>query len=308
MRVYNILFPLIMLVVFGRGEVSGKIVIKGKWGTATNEFGLDTSEPPGAGPSCFTVSSIGNLYIADYVNSRIVIYDSLGDYLTDFPISEKVTSMDIDDNENIYCSHSKGLAVFNESGQQIASEAYNGRVRVDNDEIYIWADHISYELELNKKTGELLVVREIEKTAPEIIIMSNGNEFRRAGQQSKETGIVHLEINKESIPIKKISKGIPEIIHLDTTQFYADLYQYSMLDGDNNGNVYMFKHDHIVSINPQGILTCEIVPSYEDLRYINNMPYAPSGWVRVKNGHIYYMGATDDEFMIIEYEFQPVEE
>lgn len=299
------LVKLLMLLIVGNivfAEITGKIIVRGKWGFGEGEFGLDTTEPPGAGPSVFTVSPPGNVYIADFVNKRIVVYAHFGNLLRSFNVSGRVNNIDVDDDNYIYYTSGKGLVVFDNNGEIMATSDKNGRIRVECNDIYLWGKDSTYIFLFDKKTNELKTNRMLSG----FTTISNGFEFRKGPTAlSKETGIAHITINGKPIPIKKIVKGKEEPARIDSTDIFSDLSRYFILDGDCEGNVYMCHYDNVVRINSQGILTGKFVPTNDDLRFFG-LPYSASGYMRVKNGKIYTMGSTDDEFMIIEYEFQPV--
>ena len=287
------------------GEISGKIIVRGKWGNGPGEFGLDTSEPPGAGPSIFTVSPNGDIYIADVVNKRIVAYDHNGNLLSNYSADEWINTIDVDGDGYIYYTHDEGLKILDKDGKVITVSNYHGKVRLDRDKIYLISDYTSYELQLNKETNELKVVRTIDGTANGRFIISNGIDFRCSPDSLSETGIAYININGKPIKIKKKIKGEEETVKDVPSYPWKNLSDFSIIDGEK-GNAYLENWGCVVRINSDGILTGIFTPTLDDQRLIDNMPYSPSGWVRVKNGKIYFMGFTDEEFMIIEYEFQPV--
>ena len=294
-------------------KITGEIIVRGKWGKEPGEFGLDISEPPGGGPSIFTVSPDSDIYIADCINSRIVVYNHEGKFLKSIKIPNPyhryhyVNSIEVDNDKIIYYTDMQGLHILNLEGKEIASVKYRGVVHLDKGNIYLWRDGASSVLKLDKRTGKIGLLGSIKETAVELIRISNGIEFRRGPTSlSKKTGIAYITINGKPTPVKKMVKGKEVYVKADTSNPLKNLSDFSFLDGED-GNVYLENWGCVVRINSDGILTGKFMPTVDDEQYIAGLGYPPSGYARVKNEKIYYMGATDKEFMIIEYEFQPVE-
>ena len=336
MKKSQILLMVTMLFILSMpafADIKGKIIVRGKWGDGEKQFGVDVSEPMGAGPSIFTVSPSGDVYIADFVNNRIVVYDHNGNFLKSFPVNGWINSIEVDSKNNIYYTNDNGLTIIDNDGKVISTLEYRGLVRLDRDKIYLWQGRISscLELRLDQNTKEVKVLRRIEDTASDIAIITNGIEFRCSPDSlMKKTGIAYITINNKPTEIKKIVKGRIEPIKIDPANICENLSRFYILDGDENGNVYMYHFDCLVRIDSTGELTGKfIIPydDYDDLKYVSSLPYGPSGDCRIKNGKIYFMAATpcdrsnyvrikrgstnylgcpDDEFMILEYEFQPV--
>jgi len=312
MRKYLLLIIVLIIVViheFAFADITGKIIVRGKWGSGENEFGLDTSEHPGAGPHYFTVSPSGDIYIADMVNKRIVVYDHKGSLLKCIRVAEYINTIEVDINNMIYYSHGKGIAVIDSNGETVASSHHRGVLHLDQDKIYLWNDGPCYELEFDASLKQLVLLCKINSAVGGITI-SNGIEFR-CGPSSlvKSTGIAHITINGKPKPISKIVKGKKE--EMRVTSVYDDvdplnhLSEFIITEGEHS-YVYLKYFDCIVRINADGILTGKFVPTLDDLKKFG-MPYPASRYMCVKNGKIYTMGSTDEEFMIIEYEFKLLE-
>jgi hypothetical protein len=312
MIVVRILYAIILFLLFHGhvfADITGKIVVIGKWGKSENEFGLDTSEPPGAGPTDFTVSPSGDIYIADIVNKRVVVYNHAGEFLRCVKVDDIINTIEVDTAGRIYYCYGRGLKVINTYGEVIAANKYYGVVHLDQDTIYLWNDGTSFALKLDEKLNQLTLLHKINGTAIGGIIKSNGIEFRRGPSSLvKSTGIAHITINGKPKPISKIVNGKDESMRV--TSVYNNAYplnhlsEFIITEGEYS-QVYLKYFDCVVRINTDGILTGKFIPTLDDLK-VFGMPYAASGYMRVKNGKVYTMASTDKEFMIIEYEFQPV--
>jgi|GEM_PF-2604269 len=324
-----IVFFLLSIPTFA--DITGKIIVRGKWGDGEKEFGLDASEPGGVGPSDFTVSPNGDVYIADDLNHRIVVYDHNGDYFKSYAVDGWVGTIEVDEDGYIYYTCDR-LKIINKDGDVIAASEYSGVVHLDQNKIYLWRDGTSYELEFNKKTNELRVIREIKETGIGGFIISSGVEYRRTPLSvSESTGIAHITINGKATQVKKKLGRNEVVIRRDSTNasgIYSTIVDGSIIDGDEKGNVYLLGISNICRINSKGELTGQFIPTNkDDLHLIYSLPYNgpgfrikndkiystgstpynPSHAIRVNRGSTNYLGSPDDEFMIIEYEFQPVE-
>lgn len=311
-------------------DIIGKIIVRGKWGDGEKEFGLDTSEPVGDGPRIFTVSPSGDVYIADVVNNRIVVYDHNGDFLKSYSADEWINTIEVDEDGYIYYT-CDGLKIINKDGELIAAPKYGGVIHLDRDKIYLISDYTSYELQLNKETNELRVLRTFD-TLIGCFIMSNGVEFRSSPDSLSKTGIAHININGKVTQVKKRVEKKMEVIKKGSgspIDAYSAIVKGTIIDGDENENVYLHGLSGICRINSKGELTGVFFPTNkDDLHLIYGIPYDAPGYVHVKNDKIYFMASTpydlsravevkrgttnylglpDEEFMIIEYEFQPVE-
>lgn len=296
------------------GEITGKIIVRGKWGNTPGEFGLDISEPPGAGPSIFTVSPNGDIYIADCVNSRIVVYSHKGEILKNIKIPSQyhryhcVNSIEVDSNGFIYYTDEEGLHVIGSDDNELTIlKGLFGRLRIDKGKIYIWVSGGNYgktiECVYDHKKRGLSITKEIDG----LPVFSNGNRFDNPTKsQLKNKEIAMIKVNDKAKPIRELVKGKEEPIRIDTSNPWKNLSDFSIVDG-NDGNAYLENWGYFIKINSEAVLIGKFVPTDDDLRYRAAIPYASSGDVRVKKGKIYSMGATDEEFMIIEYEFEPVE-
>jgi len=92
-----------------------KVLIDAKWGSGPGEFGkIDNIEGPSTGPSAFTVSSDGCIYVLDNINKRVQKFDTQGKFLYEVKYTEFVFedskewlkfapfALAVDDESNIY--------------------------------------------------------------------------------------------------------------------------------------------------------------------------------------------------------------
>jgi hypothetical protein len=309
MKIFYLIIVLMILSSSAFAEITGKVVVRGKWGGGDNEFGLDLSEPPGAGPSDFAVAPNGDIYIADFVNHRIVIYDHDGHFIRNLKREHWIISLKVDSDGYIYYTDGHGLKIANNEGEIVSTFGKTGRIHLDQNNIYLVKDNTSFKLQLDRETNELRCLQEIGATLNGCFAISNGIEFRRAPDSLlKQTGIAQINVNGKPTFVKQIIDGQESIIEIDINNPFGNLSNGTILGGDGEGNIFIATFVHkIFEVNSLGLITSIFeLTSSDDLHIIYGLPYVASGHVHVRDDKIYYMGATDEEFMIIEYEFQPV--
>jgi hypothetical protein len=316
-----IVIILIAFVRFADAQFTGKIVVRGKWGSKPGEFGLYT-KMPGAGPSDVVVSRKGNIYIADAVNGRIVVYRN-GKYIRSMKEPVGISSLGIDSKENLYCSNGETTVAIDSLGDVIASVGLGGVVKIDRDTVFLLRDYTSYVCILDKKNKSLNEVRKVEETGVGGITISKGIEFRLAPDKSiQKSGLAMLRINSKETIITMKSKGKASDVKADNAALFG-FKRANIREGDDSGNVYLYDGIGFAKVNTKGVLTGIFIPATDDSKIIN-IPYAPCEYARIQNGKLYYMGSYREaevvkkngkkktkyvpkDFMIIEYEFKPVE-
>ena len=99
----KLLILCIFLLVCGNafGNITGEIIVRGKWGDMPGEFGIQR-EGLRPGPSSFDVDYSGNIYVLDDVNNRIQMFDSNGNFVKEIKHERFGRTHDIALGEYIY--------------------------------------------------------------------------------------------------------------------------------------------------------------------------------------------------------------
>jgi len=129
--------------ISGSSSYEIEVVIEAPWGNDKGEFGYLAVNAPGEipkgavpskvliGPTCFTVSYSGNIYVLDLVNRRIQIFDKKGKFkeIINLELPEDVIvdnysfqEMHVDSSGNIYAKYTiniGGWFIFNNQGQLV---------------------------------------------------------------------------------------------------------------------------------------------------------------------------------------------
>jgi hypothetical protein len=318
---------LLTVLTCANAQTNGKIVAQGKWGTNPGEFGLYTKEAPGEGPHDFVVSRRGNIYIADALNRRIVVYRN-GKYLRTFTTPTYINTMAIDSKENLYINDTEMTLVIDSLGNAIDSVRLGGKVRVDRDTAYVWGGNgNSCAFTLNKNGKTLEIVRKYTNKYNGSVIVSKGLEVERYGYGPKEKpSLMLILVNGKETPITMKTNGKSGDIKADLAGVF-DFNSAMLYEGDDSGNVYFYHFGTLARVNMKGEYTGIWEP--EGFCDINGMkllgiPYDAAD-TRVQNGKVYQMrtlGYIEQEdkngkkitksfdfkkFVIMEYEFKPVE-
>lgn len=70
--------------------IPGEVVLTVPWGNGVGEVGyekwIDPAGEQSCGPSSFAVDASGNVFLLDSVNGRVIVYDSRGSFLSQFPL------------------------------------------------------------------------------------------------------------------------------------------------------------------------------------------------------------------------------
>ena len=83
------------------------------WGTDSGEVGLLKVPGENYGPQSFAVDEgNGNIYVLDSTNSRVLVFDSGGDIISDMPINEKADDLCLDDTGHIYVLYKNEMKVI----------------------------------------------------------------------------------------------------------------------------------------------------------------------------------------------------
>jgi hypothetical protein len=314
----KIFITAIMMVLgmthLSNAQFTGKIVARGKLGSRPGEFGY-YGEGFGAGPSNVVVSRKGNIYIADDVNDRIVVYRG-GKYVRCF--KSKIGSMAIDSKEKLFISNGDETIVMDSLGVEIDRIGRGGIIHIVLDTLYLMKDDTSYVCIYDNKSNALKEIRKIYDTGVGVTMMSKGIRYVLTRKSIIKSGLAMLRIDGKEVIIKKKSKG--KTFDIKANEIF-NFKRSILIEGDDSGNVYLCSSTDYARVNSKGELTGVIKLTNEDLNYIE-VPYVPGDFSRIQNGKLYYIGFLRDkihdkkgkfiryddrEVLIIEYEFKPVE-
>ena len=286
-------------------QMRGKIVVRGEWGSAPGEFGLDRSEPPGEGPNVFTVAPDGKVYVADPLNKRINVFKNgkflepiiMQEYANKYTGKEYINDIYVDKESNLFFTDDKGLHIVGSSGKEVTTiPRIRGGIMYNGDALLIGGRNNINVYDYNEGTKSLELIKETDAA-----LVSKSYEYKRSNEVSKlleqKRGTAHIVINGKAVELKKKDmKGEFNPIPLSELSF-------RFLGVDTFANIYLYTFDSsIYQINPKGVTKAVFSPTIDELQLIMNLPYDAPSFVKVINNKVYFMGAAEDEFLILEFD------
>ncbi len=230
LKIFSVLILLVFLNCFLlKQRYHEKLLIEGKIGSGPGQIRWETIDYLPTGPTSFGINNKGGIYILDYLNHRVVKYDSKGNYVEDLPQGANQNPMDIafDRNDNIYIEYMSG---------DIALYDYNmGFIRMINLKPLVppIIPRMTH-LEITDDGTILLIDPDIDQVDQIIEVDTIGNlvkiidnfkgyveskgEYYIKKASPVSDMIVFNAEKKRFFPLKKLKaeKGIPEIIGIDS--------------------------------------------------------------------------------------------
>jgi len=113
----------------GKTKYTQKELFKIHWGDEDGKIGREVSEGSLETPAYFTVDDEGNIYILDYINTRVVVFSPKGEFIKNIKISQKPpfgrAVMTVDKHKQLWMipkkQRRKGYIceVYNEKGKSL---------------------------------------------------------------------------------------------------------------------------------------------------------------------------------------------
>lgn len=275
-----------------------KLLIEGKIGSGPGQIRWETVDFLPTGPTSFGINNKGKIYILDYLNHRVVKYDSKGNYVEDLPQGANQNPMDIafDRNDNIYIEYMSGdIALYDYSMGFIRMLNLKPLVPpiipritrlevTDNSTILLIdpdIDQVDQIIEVDTM-GNLVKIRDIFKG----YIESKGEYYIRNASSGTDMMVFNAD-KKELLPLKKLSgeKDIPEIIGIDSLKNI-----YFLIEKKNS------MKNRVVKVNRRGWRKADFLiktsPGHADIcRTVRVSP----------GGKVYVLDDAGDKFNLWEY-------
>ncbi len=108
-----------------------EVIIEAKWGSGPGECGLYIGKGEGdltSGPASFSVDTRGYIYIVDWVNSRINIYDRKGNFVRSIP-AEGIGDIAVAKDGRIYADAGSSIRIYSEDGEILGEYRYRESLR-----------------------------------------------------------------------------------------------------------------------------------------------------------------------------------
>ncbi len=276
-----------------------KLLIDGKIGSGPGEIRWETIDYLPTGPTSFGINKKGEIFILDYLNHRVVKFDSKGNYIEDLPQGGNQNPMDIafDSNDNIYIEYMSGDVALYDYGM--------GFIRILNLKPHVppIIPKMTH-LEATDRSTVLLVDPDLDQVDQIIEVDTNGNLIKirdkfkgyiesKGGYYINNTSsgssdmMVYNADNKAILPLKKLKagEGIPEIIGVDSLKnlYFLIAMKKSM-------------KDRVVKVNYRGWRKADFLirtsPGHADVcRTVRVSP----------GGKVYVLDDADDKFHLWEY-------
>lgn len=219
-----------------------EILIEGKWGSRTGEFGITMWEGEGDYPKSFVVDSNEYIYILDHVNNRIQKFDKKGKYIASISVESyrRSTKKEIQESKK----------TWNKLGLDFATVEATELFIDENDDIYLHQKRhevvksktLSNFIKFNNK-GKLL------ERSSELELHKKKNEKNKINKKSK-----YKMLKKEIESIDK--KGKKQKLTIIKEKY--DGLEIKDVKFDSRGNFYIISGDIIRKYNENEKLLAEI--------------------------------------------------
>ncbi len=295
-----------------------QVIIDAPWGEELGQFGIyDPPEGgPTVGPSTFSVTPEGDIYILDLMNGRVQKFGPDGRLLFVIPLSRVGMKMDVDQLGNVYIYDTarvpKKIIQYDSKGNLLKEylilwsdgEIRGGDIYCDNSgRIFLCyrSDSLKTSVIFQVGTTEIDFTPEQQKATLREGFAGSNNVVLNQGRilQTKEgnlclVGFDHVKGEADS------TKSIKEF-----SIYRMNLGQAGFTGVDEEMNIYTCKYDMendfwaMRKYNPDGNLVAEF--NIEE----DNYAHANRALVLDEHGNIYVMSTSEDGLKIIKW--SPVE-
>jgi len=301
-KLYIVTLSLLFLLGFSncflfKQKYNEKLLTEGKIGSGTGELRWETIDYLPTGPTSFGINKRKEIFILDFLNSRVVKLDKNGNFVESFTQEKNRRLMDIafDKNDNIYIEYMSGDIGIYDTDMIL-------KHTLDLKRLVPPITPTITPLEVTSRNTILLANPKINKDNEIIEVDTNGNILgttdKRRGYivtkgeyyiQEKTEGGSSIYNNKHkqilSIRKLKVNDSQPEIVGIDSLH---NIYLKAGVKG--------LMKDRIIKISPKGRIMADFPIKYS------------SGHTDVcrttrvsKDGKVYILDDLDEKFQIWEY-------
>jgi hypothetical protein len=281
-----------------------KVLIEAKWGDGPGEFGYYKNPPQDQGPHSFDVDIDGFIYIADYYNGKIKIYDNNGILYNTIPVTSSIVRADNRGNMFVYETTNKHLMNIKHYSRK--GELLQQVANIEN--TYIKPDGMP-------KRSELAYWWSVDEDGD----LWEGNEEERI-YRSKNTKLVKNQRNIKTEKTKiqcRLIKSSYQVMREKWNQIVVTVQSNgnttvikpkglsSLLGIDRKGNVYIKSitdHTSVLKYNVHGVLKAKvvIVVPLEEKERLGPIIFEP---LKIDMaGCIYYIRTTPQKASIYKWE------